>query len=53
MALAGAGGGGFLYAITKESNSKERIEGLIASSKLDMKIFDAKISYSGIEVNFL
>ena len=53
MALAGAGGGGFLYAITKEPDCKEEIENLLESFNLSMKIYDAKISRDGIEIQFL
>lgn len=52
MALAGAGGGGFLYAITKEPNSRDKIESLLESNNLNMKVYDAKISNDGIEFNF-
>lgn len=52
MALAGAGGGGFLYILTKEPNSKEKINKLVKSLDLNMKLYDAKISNDGIEVRF-
>ncbi len=52
-AMAGAGGGGFLYALTKEPNCKAQIQNLLDSSGLSyMKIYDAKISISGIELVF-
>ena len=52
MALAGAGGGGFLYALIKEENHKEKIKNLIEENKLNMKIYDAKVSQDGIELSF-
>ena len=52
MSLAGAGGGGFLYALTKEPNDKEKIQQLIFENKLNMKIYDARISPDGIDLNF-
>jgi hypothetical protein len=51
MALAGAGGGGFLYALTKEPNSKDKIQGMLDSLNLNMKTYDAQISNEGIEIN--
>ena len=39
MALAGAGGGGFLYALTKEPNSKDKIQTLLDSLNMNMKTF--------------
>ena len=53
MALAGAGGGGFLYAITKEPNSKEKIQTLLDSLNMNMKTYDARISNEGIEIKFI
>lgn len=53
MALAGAGGGGFLYAITKEPNSIKMIEKIISSIDLNMKIYDAKISQDGIQIELI
>ena len=50
--MAGAGGGGFLYAFTKEEKDKETIKQLISTNKLNMKIYDAKVSQSGIELVF-
>ncbi|CAF0975030.1 unnamed protein product [Brachionus calyciflorus] len=52
MALAGAGGGGFLYAITKEADSKDEIRNLLETFNVNMKIYDAKISDDGIEMKF-
>jgi len=52
MALAGAGGGGFLYALVKEESHKEKIRNLIEINKLNMKIYDTKVSQDGIELNF-
>ena len=52
MCLAGAGGGGFMYALTKDKNGKSKIEALIIENKLNMKIYDAKISPDGIELEF-
>ena len=54
MALAGAGGGGFLYMITKDTNSKNLIRNLIMDSNLHfMQIYDAHISNDGIEFSFV
>ena len=53
MALAGAGGGGFLYAFTKEPNLKKKIQSLIDNAKINMKIYDAKISNDGIEYKII
>jgi galactokinase/mevalonate kinase-like predicted kinase len=50
MALAGAGGGGFLYILTKKPNSKNLIQQLV--DHLDMKTYDAKIAPDGIELSF-
>lgn len=52
MALAGAGGGGFLYALTKEADSKSKIQELLNASNLNMKIYDAQVSTDGIEFCF-
>lgn len=52
MALAGAGGGGFLYALTKEPNSKDKIQTLLDSLNMNMKTYDARISNEGIEIKF-
>ena len=53
MALAGAGGGGFLYAITKEAESKSMIQKLLDESNLGMCLYNASISSEGIEFNFV
>ncbi len=53
MALAGAGGGGFIYAITKEPKNKEEIQNLIDASNLNMQIYQACIAIDGIEFNFV
>ena len=50
MALAGAGGGGFLFILTKEPNSQRKIQELVEC--LDMKVYEAKIASSGIELTF-
>ncbi len=51
--MAGAGGGGFMYALTKEPNSKSRIQKLLDKSSLNMCLYDASISSDGIEFNFI
>lgn len=53
MALAGAGGGGFLFALTKEANFQKELANLIDSNNLNMKIYDAKISNDGIRYSFI
>lgn len=52
MALAGAGGGGFLYAITKEPEHIEKIKENIKAINSEMKVYNAKISQDGIEIEF-
>lgn len=52
IALAGAGGGGFLYALTKEIKQKHFIQNIINELNLNMDIYDAKISNDGFEFNF-
>ncbi len=52
MALAGAGGGGFLYALTKEKNCKVKMQKLLDEANLNMKIYDAQVSSEGIEFSF-
>jgi galactokinase/mevalonate kinase-like predicted kinase len=52
MALAGAGGGGFLYAITREKNCAEFLQNLINLSHLNMKLYNAQISIHGIQLSF-
>ena len=52
-AMAGAGGGGFLYALTKEPNCKSKIQKFLDSADLSyMKIYEAQVSNSGIELYF-
>ena len=51
VALAGAGGGGFLYALLKSSESKEQIEQIVQS--LNMEVYRAEISKDGIEFNHI
>jgi hypothetical protein len=53
MALAGAGGGGFMYAITKEPNGGSRIKELLDESGLNMELYHASISNDGIDFNFI
>ena len=50
MALAGAGGGGFLYAFTKEPNHKQQIQNAIDASSLNVKMYDVQVSTGGIEL---
>jgi len=51
VALAGAGGGGFLYALLKSSQNKTQVEQIVQS--LNMEIYRAEISIDGIEFNFV
>ena len=37
MSLAGAGGGGFMYVITKEPNDKQRIQNVLSDVKVCWK----------------
>jgi fucokinase len=54
LAMAGAGGGGFLYAITKEPDSKSKIQQLLNESDLkDVCLYDARVSNDGIEFKFI
>ena len=52
MALAGAGGGGFLYVLMKSASFRDNIKNIIDESDLNMQIYDACISEEGIEFNF-
>jgi len=49
--LAGAGGGGFLYALLKSLQNKTQVEQIVQS--LNMEIYRAEISIDGIEFNFV
>lgn len=52
-AMAGAGGGGFFYALTKEPNCKCEIQNLLDTADLSyMRIYEVKVSNSGIELSF-
>ena len=53
MALAGAGGGGFLYILTKEPNIKAQVQDIIDSTGYHMKLYDAKLAKSGITVEYI
>ena len=50
MALAGAGGGGFLYALAKEPDCRNKIQELIDASDLKMKIYGCQVSDEGIDL---
>ncbi len=50
--MAGAGGGGFLYVIIKDSDCKQKIKDIIETDKFNMELYDAKISKDGIEISF-
>lgn len=50
--MAGAGGGGFVYALTRERNDHARIASLVDSVNQNMRIYQAQISNSGIEIKF-
>ena len=52
IALAGAGGGGFLYALAKDSTSKQKIQQVIDDGQFNMQFYDAKVSNDGIEFKF-
>jgi hypothetical protein len=52
MALAGAGGGGFLYALTREKNCRSEMQKLLDEAELNMTIYDAQVSNEGIEFCF-
>jgi fucokinase len=52
MALAGAGGGGFLYILTKERNKKTEVQNIIDSTGYHMKLYDAKLAKNGITVEY-
>jgi len=52
MALAGAGGGGFLFVLMKETNVRSKIEEIIAENALGMHIYEAKISNTGYQCKF-
>lgn len=52
MAVAGAGGGGFLYALTIEPNVKAKISKLIKEANLNMEIYDAQVAEDGIQISF-
>jgi galactokinase/mevalonate kinase-like predicted kinase len=49
MALAGAGGGGFLYILTKKVNNRDEIQQLV--DHLGMVTYSAQLSLSGVELN--
>jgi len=52
MALAGAGGGGFLFVLMKEPSVREKIEEIIAENALGMQIYEAKVSNKGYQCKF-
>ena len=52
MALAGAGGGGFLFVLMKEPNVRSQIEEIIEKDALGMQIYEAKISNTGYQCQF-
>ncbi len=53
MSLAGAGGGGFLYLLSKEPNRKSEIQDIIDTAGFNMKLYDAKIAKSGLIVEYI
>jgi hypothetical protein len=53
MALAGAGGGGFLYAFSKEKNAKNKLQQILDENNLNMQLYDAKVCKDGIEFSFI
>ena len=53
MALAGAGGGGFLYILTKEANKRIDVQSIIDSTGYHMKLYDAKLSKTGLTVEYI
>lgn len=48
--MAGAGGGGFVFALTREPNDHARLATLVDSINLNMRIYQAQISNCGIEL---
>lgn len=52
MSLAGAGGGGFLYVIMKETNCEKMVKKIIDDEGLSMIIYKAELSNKGIVVDY-
>jgi hypothetical protein len=50
--MAGAGGGGFVFALTKEADAATQIAALVDSANLNMRIYQAQVSKRGIELRF-
>jgi fucokinase len=51
MALAGAGGGGFMYVISKEPNARASMEAIVAGlsqTPTDVSFHDVKIDTEGL-----
>ena len=54
MALAGAGGGGFLYMLAKEPNSKREIEKILREQNNlnTVQVYDVEVARDGMEFKF-
>lgn len=48
--MAGAGGGGFVFALTRKPDDNETIARLVDSANLNMKVYRAQISNDGIQL---
>ena len=51
--LAGAGGGGFLYILSKEPNCKSKVQAIIDSTGYHMKLYDAKLAKNGLTIEYI
>ena len=54
MAMAGAGGGGFLYGILKDGATKETVRAVLSQhSDFKAELYDASIAVEGMELVFV